>query len=183
MSRKGQLLIAHPNLPYETPFFETVIYLYEDGPQGCVGVILNLESSFRLSDLFAEKGIYYDDKNRFLHHGGPVNDHAVVMLHSDEWYSSNTMDAGKGLCVSSDNTMLERLATGDEPAYWRLFAGMSAWSQKQLEMELSGQFPYTTENAWLTAEANDDIVFNYDHELQWQTAVELASSQLFEKYI
>ena len=184
MNRIGKLLIAHPNVEKENIFARTVIYLYQDDPeQGSLGVILNKPSRFRISDVCAEKNIVFGDTTKRVYHGGPVNQQALVLLHSDDWQSANTANAGNNLCVSSDNTMLEKIATGNEPAYWRLFGGMCGWAPGQLDAELSGQWPYRPENSWLIAQANDELVYDYDGKAQWTNLVETSSQQMFDKYI
>jgi len=182
MSRIGQILIAHPNLPETDPFYRTVIYIYQDNAAGTVGTVLNRPSDFTIRELCEDKDINYNGSNRLLYFGGPVSKTSLVLLHSDEWHSGNTVEAGARLLVSSDDQMLERLALGDYPAYWRMFAGISAWSPQQLDLELSGQFPYRPENSWLIADANDSILFDYDGEKQWKKAVELSCNQMFDRF-
>jgi len=183
LSKVGKLLIAHPNLPNGNPFKHSVIYIYEDTEHnGTVGVVLNYHSNFTVSDLCKQKGIIFPDGSQNLHKGGPVNEQAILMLHTDEWQSHNTSKAGPGLHISSDNIMFNKIALGDQPAYYRIFAGMSAWQPGQLDMELRGQFPYKPENSWLLADANDSIIFEYDGDKQWQMAVELSSQQMIDQY-
>ena len=179
----GKLLIAHPNVENENIFSKTVIYVYQDDAmQGSLGVILNKPSRFKISDVCAEKNIVFGDTTKRVYHGGPVNQQALVLLHSNDWSSENTADATNNLCVSSDNTMLSKISTGNEPAYWRLFGGMCGWAPGQLESELSGQWPYRPENSWLTADANDSLIFEYDGKSQWSNLVETSSQQMFDKY-
>ena len=184
MNKIGKLLIAHPNVEAENIFAKTVIYVYQDdSEQGSLGVILNKPSRFRITDIAAEKNIVFGDTTKKVYHGGPVNPQALVLLHSDDWYSTNTVGAGNNLCVSSDNNMLGKISNGDEPAYWRLFGGMCGWAPGQLEAELSGQWPYRPENSWLTADANDSLIYDYDGKSQWTNLVEISSQQMFDKYI
>lgn len=182
MNRVGKILIAHPKLPENNLFYRTVIYLYQDNGMGSVGVILNRETQWTIQEVCEDKGISYSGSNRLLHYGGPVNRTSLVMLHSDEWFSGNTTSAGAGLNASSDNQMLERISIGDYPAYWRLFVGICAWTPGQLDAEMSGTFPYTAEYSWLLADANDNILFDYDGEKQWEKAIELSSSQMLDQY-
>ena len=182
MSRVGKILIAHPNLPESTAFYRTVIYIYQDNHAGTVGLVLNRPSDFTVQELCLDKGIDYSATNRLMYLGGPVSKTSLVLLHSDDWHSGNTVSAGPGLLVSSDDQMLERLAMGDYPAYWRIFAGISAWTPQQLDLELSGEFPYRPENSWLIANANDSILFDYDGDKQWKQAVELCCNQMFDRY-
>ena len=183
MSYMGKLLIAHPNVEKENIFCKTVIYVYQDSPdQGSLGVILNKPSRFRISDVCAEKNIIFGDTTKRVYHGGPVNQQALVLLHSNDWSSQNTADAGNNLCVSSDNTMLEKIGSGNQPAYWRLFGGMCGWAPGQLQAELTGQFPYRPEHSWLIANATDDLIYGYDGRGQWSNLVETSSQQMFDKY-
>ena len=182
MIETGIILVAHPKLPKTNPFQKTVIYVYESNSTGIMGLVVNKPTSYTIKELCQGKGLDYPESVSTLHQGGPVNQTALVLLHTDEWYSDNTAQAGQGLCVSSDNKMLEKLAHGEVPLYWRMFSGMSAWTKDQLQMELRGQFPYRPENSWLTAQANDDILFEYDGEEQWEQAIALSSSQMINQF-
>jgi putative transcriptional regulator len=179
----GKVLIAHPNLNQDEPFHRTVIYIYQHDPEkGTIGVITNKKSRFSVADLAADKNIPFGDTSKFLYHGGPVNQQALVMLHTDDWTSSNTAPAGRKLCVSSDEFMIEKLSTGNEPAHWRMFGGMAAWGPGQLEAELSGTWPYRSENSWLIAKAPEQLLFGTDGDKQWQKCFEISSAQMFAQY-
>lgn len=183
MSYAGKVLIAHPNIESGNIFKSTVIYIYQDDDKlGTLGVILNKKSRYTIADVCADKNIIFGDTTKYVYHGGPVNQQALVLLHSDEWKSSNTADAYNNLCVTSDNLMLEKIARGDEPAYWRLFGGMSGWQPGQLEAELSGEWPYRPENSWLVATISDEDLFLLDGKEQWQTAFNQCSKQLYDQY-
>ena len=183
LNRIGKVLIAHPNLDNENPFYKTVIYLYQDDPQqGTIGVILNKKSRYTISNVCAEKNIHFGDTKALVYHGGPVNQRALVLLHTDDWQSKNTAWAGNNLCVSSDDVMMEKLGTGNQPAYWRLFGGMAAWQPGQLDAELSGEWPYRPENSWLVANANEEMLFTKDGNKQWEIAFQSSSQQMFDKY-
>ena len=181
MSRVGKLLIAHPNFPVNSPFCKTVIYIYQDDPKtGTLGFVLN-KATVSLTALCEDNGIMFPDTSPMLHLGGPVSPSALSILHSDDWASSNTGFAGKNLFVSSDNLMLTKIATGNEPIYWRAFAGRSTWAPGQLDAEISGSHPYST-NTWLVADADEDIIFNYTSHDQWIQSVDLCSQQTIEHF-
>lgn len=181
-NKAGQLLIAHPTLPTANPFHKAVIYVYEHNKNGVMGLVLNRSTEFSIQSLFRSKGHFYNNGTLTLHQGGPVNESALVLLHTNEWHSTNTATAGPTLRVSSDSLMFEKMAMGDEPVHWRLFNGMCAWTPGQLEMELKGQFPYRPENSWLTATANDSIVFEYNGEEQWEQAIDLSRTQMIKQF-
>ena len=183
-SRVGQLLIAHPNLSPSDFFYKTVVYVYVDnGLDGTRGIILNMPSVLTIQELCEKRDIWFPYSDARVFQGGPVAGDAVVMLHTDEWQSRNTTTAGPGYLLSSDYDMFEKLADGNEPAYWRVFAGIASWAPGQLDMELAGDFPYKSSNSWLIAKANDDIMFAYEGYDQWDKAVELSSQQLFDSML
>jgi putative transcriptional regulator len=182
-NRVGKLLIAHPNLPKSDWFHKTVIYIYIDNDKdGTIGVVTNVPTTLSVKKLCYNKGILFPDNRQLVYKGGPVADNTVMVFHTDEWSNQNTMSAGSRYSLTSDNTMFERLSMGDEPAYWKAIMGICGWRPGQLDLELSGQFPYTAENSWLTCDANDSILFKYDGEDQWVKAVELSSQQMINSY-
>lgn len=183
MSRQGQILIAHPNLPEQTPFHKTVIYIFNDGPEGTQGIILNKPTRYRVNEFMEEQGFPIHVTKERMRFGGPVSTKMVFMLHTEDFDSASTMPAGKGLKLSCDDFMLEKMAMGYQPSLWRMMVGVAAWQPGQLDMELNGKPPYRPENSWLTADANDSILFEYDGEKQWTKALELASRQMINSYI
>ena len=181
MSRIGKLLIANPNFPSESSFAKSVIYIYQDDPDaGTIGLILNKPST-SVSAFCDMNGVMFPDTEPRIHIGGPVNPSAIILLHTDDWLSTNSASIGNGLRISSDNFMFMKISTGNEPIYWRAFLGISAWRPGQLDTELEGEFPYV-KNMWLIADANDDVIFNYDGEDQWVRAVDLCSQQTINHF-
>ena len=59
--------------------------------------------------------------------GGDNNESAMIMLHTDEWYSSNTIQINDHLSMSSDDLMMEKLEMGNVPEWYRLFLGFEGW--------------------------------------------------------
>ena len=165
-------------------FYKTVIYVYLDDPtEGTKGIVLNMPSVLRIQQVCRQRDIFFPDSEKRIYQGGPVAGDAVIMLHTPEWQSRNTTTAGPDYLLSSDYDMFEKLAEGNEPVYWRMFAGIASWAPGQLDMELNGDFPYLPENSWLIADANDDIIFEYEGYEQWDKALELSSQQMFDSYI
>jgi len=182
-TRVGKLLIANPMMDETNPFSKSVIYIYQDSKtNGSVGVILNKPTRTKVQHLCLDQGVGFPYSRPVVYNGGPVNASAMVLLHSDEWQSSNTAFAGRNYAVTSDQVMLHKLAQDDAPVYWRLCMGISAWAPGQLDMEIAGQFPYNVANQWLTATANDDIMFNYDGEKQWRKALEICSQEVINQF-
>ena len=156
--------------------------MYQDDPaQGSVGVVLNRQSSITIKDIAYDKGIQWPNQTDSLYRGGPVNQGALVLLHTDEWQSKNTANGGN-YNVSSDDLMMEKIAHGDQPIYFRMMSGFAAWAPGQLDAEINGTFPYKKENQWLTISATDSIMFEYSGEEQWSKAIKLAAKEMVQTY-
>lgn len=180
MKLKGKLLVAHPLLKGNDFFEKSVILIYEHSIAGASGLILNKPTEQNIRALVDNEGFNYQGPD-LIHKGGPVNSRAICLLHTDEWQSSNTMYL-KGLSISSDSFMFEKLAMGNEPNSWRMFAGMCGWASGQLEAEIEGKTHYSKLKSWLTIDADESIVFNYDGDKQWNKALELSSQQMINSY-
>ena len=182
--RAGKLLIAHPNLPKNNWFHRTVVFIYnESAQQGTLGVTLNVPTNIPFKKLCYDKGVIYPSEYPVVHKGGPVNEASIVVLHTDEWNSTNTIPAGPRYRLTSDAEMFSRFSLGDTPVYWRPCVGLTIWGPGQLDAEMSGRFPYTTAHSWLMCDATDDLLFNYHGIQQWKEAVEFASMQTVDSWL
>ena len=181
---QGKLLIAHPGLSPTNWFYRSVIYVYEHSHIiGATGLVLNMPSKVTVEDLCISYDIDYTWDRSPVYIGGPVSPSKVLMLHTGEWYSSNTGAVTQHYSISSDYFMFEKLASGDQPCYWRMFAGTASWAPGQLEAELEGTEPYTKQKSWLIAEPNDSILFEQDIDKQWHAATDLSAKQLFDTWL
>lgn len=180
-SRIGKLLVAHPMFPPQNPFAKSVIYIYmDDSVNGTVGLVLNKPSQTSVAQLAAQDGHDFFDKSKMVQMGGPVNKNALIMLHTDDWHSSNTAYAGEKLRISSDNHMLQKMAEGtDQPAYWKLFIGSSNWMPGQLQAEIDRPIQGGT---WLECNADEAVIFMLNGESLWNTALEMYSQQTIDHY-
>lgn len=173
MNCKGKLLVAHPML---TDFFNrAVIYIYKDDKSGVTGLVLNKPVKYSVRELISERSMIYEGREH-IYKGGPVTENAIFMLHSDDWYSTSTQQISKGLAITSDDLMIQKLSMDNKPSQWRMFAGLTGWAPGQLQQELSSQ------NGWQMCEANANIVFDKDGERQWNKALELCANQTIDSY-
>tara|TARA_B110000503_G_scaffold131392_1_gene205961 strand:+ start:503 stop:1048 length:546 start_codon:yes stop_codon:yes gene_type:complete len=180
MNYTGKLLIAHPNL-VQNYFERSVIYICHDDPKtGSQGLILNKPSTYTVGDISTMKG-FPSDLGELVRKGGPVRDKAICILHTTEWYSSNTVSAGQ-YSISSDQLMLEKISMYNTPRNWRIFSGICTWAPQQLDLEVKGITPYSENLSWLTLDAYDNIVFGPDGKDQWISAVNACSQQAIKDY-
>ncbi len=163
----GKLLIAMPGM--QDPRFEkSVIFLCEHSSKGAMGLIINKPTpEVRPEDLLEQLGIEDGPGAEQLnvHFGGPVEHGRGFVLHSRD-YAQNTstlpVTASVGMTATLD--ILQDIASGDGPEKSILALGYSGWGPGQLENELQA-------NGWLTADADPDIVFDFDPEGKWVAAL------------
>jgi len=170
----GRVLVARPQL--EDSFFQrSVVYIYESNASGVAGVILNKKNYVKFENICAQRGFpMVGTHNPTIYCGGPVNESAILLLHTDDFGSSNTMAVNNNICISSDSLMIEKLAMDNAPTLYRMFNGCSIWHPKQLRQEL-------LMNNWLITDLTINEIFSLDGRTQWDTAVNRTANQMIDK--
>jgi putative transcriptional regulator len=159
-------------------FQKTVIYIYEHNTRtGAQGLVINRPSQkTRINQLIEDpmlaESIVLDEP---IFHGGPVAERTITMLHTSEWFSSNTKLAAEDFSVSSDRFMIEKIATGNVPHQWFMAAGKCGWVPGQLETEMA-------KGCWLPLTAKPSIVFSSGTESLWKLCIELCASEMVDTY-
>jgi putative transcriptional regulator len=170
VSKAGKFLIARPQLT-QGFFARSVVYVYEDSVNGTAGLVVNKSTSGDFADIVLDRGYEISRGVIPIYAGGPVNIRAITMLHTDEWYSQNTMFTGTGLNLSSDNLMIHKLVEGNTPNQFRLFAGASVWAPGQLDSEIN-------RDSWLVSSLPINVVFHNKGDKQWEHCIDLAGQAL-----
>lgn len=176
----GQFLVAPP-AQTDDYWGKSVVLLYEKTQAASVGLILNKHSERSVKELAEHHGHEFKGDD-IIYVGGPVNPSALVMLHTDDWACTNTMQVSDTLRLSSDRSMIKRLCAGDRPTHWRLFLGMCAWTPSQLEGEMNGTPPWSKKTAWVTAPSNTSIAFDTKPERMWKRSIDLAAQTMVDSY-
>jgi putative transcriptional regulator len=175
----GSLLVAHP-LMKPNLFSKSVVLIIESHNRLCKGLIVNKKSPYFVKDVLADCAESYVGQST-LYKGGPINSSAMIMLHSNEWYSANTMQVGKELAISSDHTMVEKLSEDNNPYQYKIIAGVSQWAEAQLRNE----FTSTAEHKpyWLTLNKYDtELLFDLDVDSVWDMAIDYYSQNMYDQY-
>ena len=181
MSQTGKLLIAPPSVKGNF-WAKTVIYVTEDHDRGSVGLVLNKPSKMSIVE-FSKQNDIDSDIPGFIHIGGPMSVNALTMLHSSEWDCANTMQINKEFSLSSSPDLLRRIALGDTPNAYRLFAGLCAWSPDQLDNECQGLRGYHHDYSWLIASATVENVLETDVRSQWSDSIEHCSLEFVQNIL
>jgi len=174
--RPGSLLIAHPAHAHAQDR-EQVVYITESNSYSTVGLALNTASDYDLRDLLLEQGIDFSEANT-LYTGGDYNRSALVMLHTDEWYSSNTMQIHNNFSISSDHLMMEKLEMGNTPEWYRIFIGWTAWDSQDIEHQLKCNKP-----KWLLLANPSHVLIELADDELWNNAIAEYSQDVFSNYI
>ncbi len=161
-------LIAMPNMadPY---FSKTLTYICEHNDQGALGLVVNRPIDLTLQALFERLSLKLRDTDRAhapVYFGGPVQTDRGFVLHAPmgNWQATLRVRDLIGLTTSKD--ILEAVGRGEGPARMLVTLGYAGWSPGQIEHELS-------QNAWLTVEARDAIIFETPAEERLAAAMEL----------
>ena len=169
----NHFLIAMPNMadPY---FSKSLTYVCEHNDQGALGIVVNRPIDMTLQALFERLALSLKDPARAdapIYFGGPVQTDRGFVLHepAGDWQSTlkvagSAGAAAIGLTTSKD--ILEAVGRGEGPEKLLVSLGYAGWSAGQIEHELK-------QNAWLTVEAKDAILFDIPAEERLPAAMEL----------
>lgn len=174
--RPGSLLIANPAYAHEEHIGKCV-YITESTDQSTMGLMMNSGNMYDMGQLLSQKGINWPHDTH-VYIGGEYSPTCLIMLHTDEWYSSNTMPVDhKNFALSSDGFMLEKLEMGDIPSWYQIFLGTSGWTPQELEQDLRGDKP-----KWLVLSHPSFETITCEPLRIWNAAVRELSTDVFSNY-
>ena len=161
-------LIAMPNMadPY---FSKTLTYVCEHNDRGALGVVVNRPIDMTLQALFERLSLtlkHKDLSDAPIYFGGPVQTDRGFVLHEPAGNWQSTLRVGETIGLTTSKDILEAVGRGEGPQKLLVTLGYAGWSAGQLEHELG-------QNAWLTVEAKDAIIFDLPSEERLPAAMEL----------
>jgi len=140
----------------DSNFTGSVTLLCQHNDAGAIGITINRLSDYTLGEVFSQLQLQCDDeviKRRPVLEGGPVAPDRGFVLHSPfEGYESS-MDVGQDIMVTTSRDVLVDIAAGKGPDKFLVALGYAGWGGGQLEGEMLA-------NAWLSVNADTDIVFD-----------------------
>ncbi len=164
----NHFLIAMPGMA--DPFFaKTVTYLCQHGPDGALGIIVNRPSDLTLGEIMRQMNIETQEDEIAqlpIYFGGPVQPERGFVLHEPIGQWDSTLKVSPSISLTTSRDILEALGHGDGPRKVLVALGYAGWGKGQLEREM-------VENAWLSAPANQSILFDYPSAQRWKAAAEL----------
>ena len=164
----GQFLIAMPSLT-EPPFSRGVAFICQHDEDGAVGLLVNQLSEYRFGDVLAQMKLECFDPELAdapVLIGGPVQQERGFVLHCEHGHWESSYRINDAWSVTTSRDILIAMAAGEGPQLAIMALGYAGWSAGQLEQELK-------DNSWLTAEANERVVFHTPLEERWSAAAGL----------
>ncbi len=161
----SQLLIALPALD-DPHFARSVALICQHDQEGAMGVVINRASEYSLGDVLAQMNLEMRDPalaKQIVLNGGPVHPERGFVLHDGGRQWDSTLAIGGGLALTTSRDILEAVAVGEGPENVVVALGCAGWGAGQLEYELG-------ENSWLTAPADNELLFALPLESRWQAA-------------
>jgi putative transcriptional regulator len=164
----GKLLIAMPGMD-DPRFAGGVVYMCAHSDEGSMGLIINKVST-RISalDVFEQLDIIPSDAMPTLNvcYGGPVEMARGFVLHSTDYTDGDaSLSVDDGFSMTASKDILRDIAAGQGPSQRILCLGYAGWSPGQLDSEIA-------QNAWLTCDADSQIIFDLGGDAKWAAALE-----------
>ena len=161
----GQLLIAMPTMT-DPHFQQSVIYMCAHTPEGAMGLVLNrpiVKPTF--DDLLKQLNVEPLPPVRQIKlcAGGPVENARGFVLHTSDWTGEGSLKVDGGMALTASLDVLKVIAEGGGPRACVLALGYAGWKPGQLDQEIH-------QNAWLSAPADETLVFDTDHDTKWRRA-------------
>ncbi|KFK93411.1 MULTISPECIES: YqgE/AlgH family protein [unclassified Serratia (in: enterobacteria)] len=169
MNLQHHFLIAMPGMQ-DPRFKRSVIYVCEHNENGAMGLVINKPvEQFTVESVLSKLQIEPSprdpaislDKPVFA--GGPLADDRGFILHSPREGFASSIQISPHTMITTSKDVLETLGTPDQPTEVLVALGYAGWEQGQLEQEV-------LENAWLTIEADNDILFHTPIASRWREA-------------
>lgn len=164
----NHFLIAMPSMR-DPSFKRGVAFLCQHSEDGAMGLLVNRLSEYRLGDVLAQMNLSTSsaeigDSPVLI--GGPVQPERGFVLHTPHGTWESSFKISDSICVTTSRDILAAMAEGRGPERALVTLGYSGWGAGQIETELK-------ENAWLTADANEQILFDTPIEQRWDAAAAL----------
>ena len=154
----NHFLIAMPQLS-GSYFGNTVVYMWQHGDDGALGIVVNLPLQIKLKEIFSQLDIQVSRPEcgeDIVLSGGPVETDKGFILHDADDHWQSTLKITDGLCITTSKDILDDIGRGEGPENFLVALGCAGWSPGQLEQEIA-------DNAWITVPASKDIIFSREY--------------------
>jgi putative transcriptional regulator len=166
----GHLLIANPNNPKDD-LSRSVMLIVSHTPQMSVALqVNNPVEDLDLKIVSHGLGIDYHFADP-LYYGGNTNTHKIHVVHSAGWEGLTTIKLTEEISVTSDVSVLQAIADGTGPDFYRACAGYWVWKDGFLATQLDPR-SHNDPHKWEVTPATQENVFTDEGPNQWRYALE-----------
>ncbi|MBU3895234.1 YqgE/AlgH family protein [Serratia rhizosphaerae] len=169
MNLQHHFLIAMPTMQ-DPRFKRSVIYICEHNEEGAMGLVINKPvEQFTVESVLDKLKIAPADRDpaisldKPVYAGGPLADDRGFILHTPQPGFDASIQISPETMITTSRDVLETLGTPEQPQEVLVALGYAGWEKGQLEQEV-------LENAWLTAEADSEILFHTPIANRWREA-------------
>lgn len=166
-SLQNHFLIAMPALD-DQYFSRSLTYIIEHNEDGAMGIVINQPSTMSFHELIkqTDNSAKIDDAHsqKIVVCGGPVHQDRGFILHSAQTGWSSSLSLNSDIMLTTSKDILSVVGNAQGPSKSIIALGYAGWGAGQLEQEIQ-------ENAWLTLEADQEILFDTPIHKKWQAAV------------
>jgi putative transcriptional regulator len=168
------MLIAMPSMG-DQRFERSVIFMCAHSENGAMGIIVNKRAPmFSFGDLLERLEISPQaDRARLpeeveqlpVQFGGPVEPGRGFVLHTADYYSSETtLPIDESVALTATLDILRAIADGSGPRRVLLALGYAGWGPGQLDDEIQ-------RNGWLHCPSDEELVFGADLDGKYAAAL------------
>ncbi|MEQ8433390.1 MAG: YqgE/AlgH family protein [Oceanicaulis sp.] len=165
----GKLLIASP-LIADPRFERAVVFVCSHDDEQAMGLIVNRPmGGLHLPELLDQLEVGGADKaaDEPVLDGGPVDRDRGFVLHTpDSGCGPGSLIIAERIALTATREILDCLVSETPPRRALMALGYSGWDAGQLEDEIAA-------NAWLVADADEDLLFSAGHDDKWARALGL----------
>lgn len=154
----NHFLIAMPQLS-GSYFGNTVVYMWQHGEDGALGIVVNLPLQLKLKEIFSQLDIEVqrpETGEETVLSGGPVETDKGFILHDADDHWQSTLKITDELSITTSKDILDDISRGKGPKNFLVALGCAGWSPGQLEQEIA-------DNTWITCPATKEIIFSRDY--------------------
>ncbi len=166
MMLTGQVLIAMPAMT-DPRFAQSVIYMCAHTHDGAMGIVINRPlTNPSFEDLLRQLKVDPVPPAREIRlcSGGPIDNARGFVLHTVDWTDTASLRVDDTLALTASLDILKAIANGGGPRQSLLALGYAGWGPGQLDAEMQN-------NAWLSAPASLDVIFDADDASKWRPAL------------
>ena len=166
-SLQNHFLVAMPSLE-DSYFSRSLTYICEHNDEGAMGLVINQPSTMTLKQLLEQTDkelvVSKEKSDQIILAGGPISQERGFVLHSAQEGWTSSLSLSPNIMITTSKDILTAIGSNKGPRSSLIALGYAGWTAGQLEHEMQ-------ENAWLTIEADEDILFNTPIHKKWQAAV------------